>query len=65
MFYNEETKGFLYSFNDEFENAKKIEDKDMRNTKISEVRSKLLAFSYQQNHARFLDDICKTCTRRQ
>ena len=65
MFYNEETKEFLYSLNDEFENAKKIEDKYMRNTKISEVRSKLLAFSYQQNHARFLDDICKTCTRRQ
>ena len=65
MFYNEETKEFLSSLNDEFENAKKIEDKGMRNTKISEVRSKLLAFSYQQNHARFLDDICKTCTRRQ
>lgn len=65
MFYNEETKEFLSSLNDEFENAKKIEDTDMRNTKISEVRSKLLAFSYQQNHARFLDDICKTCTRRQ
>lgn len=65
MFYNEETKEFLSSLNDEFENAKKIKDKDMRNTKISEVRSKLLAFSYQQNHARFLDDICKTCTRRQ
>ena len=65
MFYNEETKEFLSSLNDEFENAKKIEDNYMRNTKISEVRPKLSAFSYQQNHARFLDDICKTCTRRQ
>lgn len=64
MRYNEETKEFLSSLNDEFENAKKIEDKEMRNTKISEVRSKILAFSYQQDHARFLDEICKRCTRR-
>lgn len=64
MFYDKESKEFLTSLNEEFEEAKKIEDKDVRDIKIAEIKSKLSAFSYQQSHARFLDEICKACTRR-
>ena len=37
MFYNEETKEFLSSLNDEFENAKKIEDKEEKIEKKSNI----------------------------
>lgn len=61
MRYNKETREFLINLNDEFENAKKIEDKEKREEAIDKVRMRISIFTYQDSFNGLLDQICKTC----
>ena len=61
MRYNKETREFLIKLNDEFENAKKIEDTEKREEAIDKVRMRISIFAYQNSFNGLLDQICKTC----
>lgn len=60
MRYNKETRDFLIKLNDEFENAKKIEDKEKREEAIDKIRMRISIFS-SDSFNDIIDLICKTC----